>query len=279
MIIETTRRTFLAAAGAVALGAACSSEEGAPTENAASRKEEPAAARPRTFVLMHGAWHGGWCWSRVADPLRAAGHRVYTPTQTGLGERSHLLSRDITLDTFVADLINVLEWEDLNDAVLVGHSFGGIAISGAADRVPHRIRHLVYLDAIVPRDGMSFFGALPPDVMAARRKVAQDTSGGLSMPVPDVAAFGVTDPADVAWLTAKCTPHPISTFESSMTLKNPVGNGLPATYVAVTPEFAPTASSRALAKEQAGWRYVEIAAGHDAMVTSPGAFVDLLLDL
>jgi pimeloyl-ACP methyl ester carboxylesterase len=263
----TSRRTFLAGAGALALGAACSSDDSG----------DPKARQSRTFVLIHGSWHGGWCWARVANPLRAQGHRVYTPTQTGLGERSHLLSRDITLDTFVTDLVNVLEWEDLTDVVLVGHSFGGIAVTGAADRVPQRIRHLVYLDSLILRQGETAFSVFPPEVVAARRKLAQDFSGGVSIPVPDAQAFGITDPADGAWVKGKCTPHPISTYEDPMVLKNGVGNGLPATYVAVTPEYGPTAASRVLAREQSGWRYREIAAGHDAMVTTPAAVIDILL--
>src|SRR5579875_3323603 len=99
----------------------------------------------RTFVLVHGAWHGGWCWSRVAAILRGRGHRVFTPTQTGLGERAHLLSRDITFDTFVQDVVGVFEAEELEDVVLVGHSFGGSSISGVVDRMPERVRRLVYL--------------------------------------------------------------------------------------------------------------------------------------
>jgi pimeloyl-ACP methyl ester carboxylesterase len=215
----------------------------------------------------------------VAELLGAAGHRVYSPTQTGLGERSHLLSPGITLDTFVTDLVNVLEWEDLTDAILVGHSFGGIAITGAADRVPHRIRHLVYLDSLILRDGESAFSVFPPDVVEARRKLAQDFSGGVSIPVPDPKAFGITAPEDAAWVKSKCTPHPISTYESAMVLKNPLGNGIPATYVAVTPEYGPTAASRTLAREQKTWRYLEIPAGHDAMVTTPRGVVDILLNV
>ena len=137
----------------------------------------------QTFVLVHGAWHGGWCWSRVADRLRAAGHRVFTPTQTGLGERKHLLSKDITLDTFTKDIINVIEAEELNNIILVGHSFGGLAISGVADAKPEQIRHLVYLDSLMVEGGKSPFDSLPPDVVAARRKAAEETSGGLSLPI------------------------------------------------------------------------------------------------
>src|ERR1700690_637004 len=130
----------------------------------------------QTFVLVHGAWHGGWCWSRVADRLRAAGHQVFTPTQTGLGERKHLLSKDITLDTFTKDITNVIEAEELSNVVLVGHSFGGLAISGVADAIPERIRHLVYLDSLIVEGGKSPLDAFTPEIAAARKKAADDTS-------------------------------------------------------------------------------------------------------
>jgi len=123
-----------------------------------------------TFVLVHGVWHGGWCWSRVAALLRARGHRVTTPTQTGLGERSHLLSPAITMDTFVEDIVRHLEWEDLQDVVLVGHSFGGAPITGAADRVLERIGRLIYLDGAIMEDGETWFGLLPPDIAASPRR-------------------------------------------------------------------------------------------------------------
>ena len=152
-----------------------------------------AQAAAQTFVLVHGAWHGGWCWSRVADRLHAAGHHVFTPTQTGLGERKHLLSKDITLDTFTRDIANVIEAEELTNVVLVGHSFGGLAISGVADAMPERIRHLVYLDSLMVEGGKSPFDSLPPDVVAARRKAAEESSGGLSLPAPPPSAFGVSD--------------------------------------------------------------------------------------
>jgi len=229
-----------------------------------------------TFVLIHGAWHGGWCWVRVAEPLRKSGHRVFTPTQSGLGERSHLLSRQITIEVFVAEIVALLEAEDLSDVVLVGHSFGGISISGVADRVPHRIKHLVYLDAFIVSNGRTPFEMLAPDVVASRRRAAQESSGGLSLPVPEPRSLGVTDPTDAAWLRMNCTPHPLSTYESPVLLANEIGNGLPATYVAVTPPYRALAESRAYARNRSDWNYCEIVAGHDAMVTSPRSLVLLL---
>jgi pimeloyl-ACP methyl ester carboxylesterase len=232
--------------------------------------------RSKTYVLVHGGWHGGWCWTRVAEPLRASGHRVFTPTQTGLGERSHLVSPAITLEVFIQDVVNVLEWEDLTDVILVGHSFGGVSITGTADRVPWRIRHLVYLDAVVLEDGQNRYSALPAGVAETRRKLAQESSGGVLLPPVEPADLGVTDPADAAWVKAKMTAHPMRTFEDTLHLTRPVGAGLPVTYVATTPYFELAAPYRLFARKQPGWGYVEIAGGHDAMVTSPNALVEVL---
>jgi pimeloyl-ACP methyl ester carboxylesterase len=129
----------------------------------------PATAQtsaPRTFVLVHGAWHGGWCWRRVADLLEKQGHKVFTPTLTGVGERSHLMSKDINLDTHITDLVNVFKWEDLKDVCLVVHSYGGWPGSGAIEQVGDRISSIVWLDAFKPEDGSA--ASTPPTSSAAR---------------------------------------------------------------------------------------------------------------
>ena len=239
-----------------------------------------AQGAPKTYVLVHGAWHGGWCWRRVADRLRAAGHRVFTPTCTGLGERSHLLSEDITLDTFTQDIVNVIEFEELSEVILVGHSFGGMPISGTADRIPQRIRHLVYLDALILQAGQSPFSVLPSDVVAARTEAAQETSGGLSLPVPEPSAFAVTHPEDADWLERRLTPHPFNTYTSPLNIKRPVGNDLPRTYIACTdPYYAVLEATRNWVEEQQDWTWVEIATGHDAMVTAPDELTELLVGI
>ena len=145
--------------------------------------------RPQTFVLVHGAWHGAWCWERVIGPLRARGHRVTAPTQTGLGERSHLMSAENDLAVFTDDVVNHILWEDLTDVVLVGHSFGGNSISGAAEKIPERIRRLVYLDSMLPDSGMTPFDHLSDEVVRMRLQQAQKTSNGLSVPPPRAAAW------------------------------------------------------------------------------------------
>lgn len=231
----------------------------------------------KTYVLLHGAWHGGWCWRDVAAPLRAAGHRVFTPTQTGLGERRHLLSKDITLDTFVDDLVGVLDAEELEDVVLVGHSFGGIAITGAADRVPRRIRHLVYLDSLILEGGQSPFGNLPPAVVAGRRAQIAEQGQGVFVPPPPATAFGIpAEHSGAAWVTRRLTPHPAGTYESPLRLRHAVSNGRPATYIAcVDPLYAPLEASRQWA-QRAGWPILEIRTGHDAMVTAPAELAAML---
>jgi pimeloyl-ACP methyl ester carboxylesterase len=232
----------------------------------------------QTFVLVHGAWHGGWCWSRVADRLRSAGHQVFTPTQTGLGERKHLLSRDITLDTFSKDIANVIEAEELSDIVLVGHSFGGLAISGVADAMPDRIRHLVYLDSLIVEGGKKPFDILPPDVVAARLKAAEESSGGLSLPNPPPSAFGVSEPKDTDWVKRRLTPHPLGTYTSTLNIKGPIGNNLPRTYIHCTdPSYPALQASRDWVKAQQGWRWADIATGHDAMVMAPDELTRMLI--
>jgi pimeloyl-ACP methyl ester carboxylesterase len=232
--------------------------------------------KPRHFVLVHGLWHGGWCWERVAAILEARGHRVTTPTNTGLGQRSHLLSRDITVSTFVEDIVNVLIWSELRDVILVGHSFGGVAVTGAADQAPDRIAKLIYLDGAIFENGESMFGLLPADLLAERQKLLRESSNGLSLPVPSLDKLGITVPEQAAFLAGRLTPHPAGTLTSPLILKNPVGNNLPVDYVICTaPLYQPAevAHGRARAK---GWPIHELKTGHDAMVTAPAETADLL---
>ncbi|WP_269583551.1 alpha/beta fold hydrolase [Roseibium sp. Sym1] len=233
----------------------------------------------KSFVLVHGVWHGGWCWSRVADILRARGHRVTTPTQTGLGERAHLINTDITIQTFVEDIVRHLDCEDLKEVVLVGHSFGGIPVTGAADVIPERIGKLVYLDAIMLESGETWFDLLPPELAADRKALAETSSGGLSLPPAPPESFGVTRPEDVAFLEPRLTPHPFRTFTTALELKHPLGNGLPVHYIQCTdPPYPPAkvALKRAL---RHGWPVSQIATGHDAMVTEPEGLADLLEEI
>lgn len=231
------------------------------------------------FVLIHGGFHGGWCWRPVAQLLRAQGHQVTHPTQTGLGERRHLISNGLTLSVFIDDVVNHLVYEDLSDVVLVGHSFGGLAISGAAERVPERIRQLVYLDSLILQPGQTPYGVLPPEVIAQRRQGCMVVDGVRGLAPPPASAFGVGDDHPLAaWVQSHLTPQPESLYDSPLPIKGPVGNGLPRTYIACTAPVIPAvASSQAWAKQQPGWRWMELATGHDAMITAPQALADLLM--
>jgi pimeloyl-ACP methyl ester carboxylesterase len=232
----------------------------------------------KTYVLVHGAWHGGWCWREVARPLRAQGHQVTTPTQTGLGERRHLLNRGITLDVFVTDVVNHIEAEELSDVILVGHSLGGVIISGVADRIAERIRHLVYLDGVILGKDQSMLSTLPPDFAAGRRKSAIDNGLGIVMPSPPPSAFGVPDDHPLAdWVRRHLTPHPLGTYETTLELRHPIGNGRPCTYVACTgPAYQPLQWVRDWVKQQPGWTWQELPTAHDAMVLMPAELSRLL---
>jgi pimeloyl-ACP methyl ester carboxylesterase len=228
-----------------------------------------------SFVLVHGAWHGGWCWRRVARLLREAGHEVFTPTLTGFGERAHLLSGDVGPDTLVQDVVGVLETEELTDVVLVGHSFGALVALAVAERVPDRVRRVVLLDGLVVEAGETGFDGLPPESAAARRAAAA-ASGDIAYPPPGGAAFGLVDPEDIAWVERRLTPHPLRTSAEPFPLRAPLGGGLPVTYIACTdPAYPAVHSAHAIARRE-GWEFRELASGHDAMVSAPEATVEAL---
>ena len=231
-----------------------------------------------TFVLVHGAWHGGWCWRRVVANLQSAGHVVFTPTLTGFGERVHLTRADLTLDDFAIDVVNVIAAEELNDVILVGHSFGGNAISAVADREPGRLKHLVYIDTLVLKNGESGFSVLDPAIVAQRIELAEKTSGGLTIPSPPPEAFGVADPADAEWLKRQLTPLPLNCYRAPIRLEHPLGNGVKKTYIGCTdPIYEPAVRTHDWVKSQSDWRYLELGTAHDAMVTDPEGLARMLV--
>jgi pimeloyl-ACP methyl ester carboxylesterase len=230
-------------------------------------------------MLVHGAWHGGWCWQRVADRLRGAGHRVFAPTLTGVGERSHLLSAAVDLETHIEDVLGVLEAEELEQVVLVGHSYAGLVISGVAARAPRRLRRLVYLDALLVEDGGSWAGAFAPEVSEARRKSATITHGVKTIPPPDPAIYGFADPADTEWVRRRMTPHPYAPFEQKARWNGPLGNGLPRLYIDCTqPSLAALATIKDRYRGKPDWPFVEMKTGHDAMLSAPEELTRLLLE-
>ena len=233
----------------------------------------------RTFVLVHGAYHGAWCWKPVAALLRGMGHLVYTPTLTGLGERSHLMAIRPTLETFIEDVAQVIRYEDLDEVVLVGHSFSGSVVSALADRMPEKLSHLVYLDAQVLQSGQAPADAAPPAAIETYKRRAE-ASGFVSIPPGPLESFGIVEPGLAEWVGARLTPHPYQTYFDKLVLEQPLGNGVPATYIAVTkPYFPNTAQSREIARRQPGWRYLEIPTAHDAMLLMPDELAAMLATL
>ena len=233
-----------------------------------------------SFVFAHGSWHGGWCWARVAERLCARGHRAFTPSYTGMGDRAHLLTKDITLDTFIEDVSRVLLTEELSEVILVAHSFGGVPISGVADRLPERIRHLVYLDGVVLESGKSALSSYPPEE-AAQRVASAEASGGLAVPTPQrlPTSWGLREgSSDYAWVGRRLSPTPLRAYTTPLMLRAPIGNGRPRTYVRCTqPENPAMEASRVLVKSLPGWNWIDFAGPHDCMITHPEEIAKLLL--
>ena len=261
--MKNDRRTALGSLAAAAL-AACGT---------------PATRRDVPFVLVHGAWHGAWCWDRVVPLLQAERQVVYTPTLPGMGERAAELSADIDLEAHIADIVHYIERRDLRDVILVGHSYAGLVISGVADRLgPARLRRLVYLDALVLDGGQSMASFLGP-AWARFADAAREHGGGIAVPALPPAAFGVLEPQDQAWVAPRLTPQPVHTFDRPLMLQHPLGNGVPKVYIDChSPGMPGVAPFKAKVRAQPGWvAYESLATGHDAMVTQPSGLAQLLL--
>jgi pimeloyl-ACP methyl ester carboxylesterase len=222
----------------------------------------------QAIVLVHGAWHGGWCYGRVAKILRGRGHRVYTPTLTGLGERSHLLTRSIDLSTHIADIANTIRWEDLRQIILVGHSYGGMVVTGVADAMIDRISALVYLDAFLPTAGQSFHDILPAEVADAQVRGAIASNGFTVPPIP-AAAFNVNE-ADRSWVDSLCTPHPLGTLTQPIELTGSHARIATKSYVLATknPVQLFQGFARSMRDDPTCTSY-ELPCGHDVMIDLP----------
>jgi len=234
----------------------------------------------RAYVLVHGGGHGGWCYQPVARIMRAKGQEVYTPTMTGLGEREHLLSPAVDLDMHITDIVKVLEFEDLRDVILVGHSYGGMVITGVADRVPGRIGNLVYLDAAYPRNGQSLVDVAGP-LMLAARAIGRMVDGMELVLYPGedpMSFYGVTEPEQIAWMKPKLTPHPWKCFEQKLVLDNEAAmRKIPPSFISCS--FHMDDAARAALKALSNGRYWELDTGHDLMISEPQAVADVLLQL
>jgi len=226
-----------------------------------------------TFLVCHGAWSAGWAWKKMHPLMTARGHRLVTPTYTGLGEREHLANPSIDLETHIRDILNVITYEDLRDVMLIGHSYGGMVATGVADRARARIAQLIYLDAFVPEDGQSLLDLNEP----ARARMQEIAKAGDGWRVPPNPTPPDTPQADLEWLAERRIDMPIKCFEMKLKLQG--GRlTLPRSYIyatRITPAdtFGPFARS---AKSEQGWNYYEIDASHSPAVTAPETLMALL---
>lgn len=234
------------------------------------------ASTAQTFVVAHGAWSSGWAWKKMHPLMRARGHRLFTPSYTGLGERAHLANPDVDLDTHITDVVNVLIYEDLHDVVLIAHSYGGMVGTGVADRARDRIRRLIYLDAFVPdagtatsplAEGQSFYELTGQSPQKARAAALDGWRVPPNPPPPDTAK------EDLPWITARRRHHPIKTFEQKLTLqKGPLA--MPRDYILCTK--SDTFNRYADKARTAGWPVHTLDSSHNPHITVPEPLMDLL---
>jgi pimeloyl-ACP methyl ester carboxylesterase len=265
--MTTSRRSVLKGASAAILGLAA-------VEAKAATATKPAS---RTFVLVHGAWHGGWCWARVADQLQAKGHKVFTPTLTGLADRSHLMSAQITLDTHIDDLVNLFKWNDLNDVVLVAHSYGGWPVSGAIEKVLPQVSSIIYLDAFMPENGQKGIDLNSP--LSSKGLLDAVAKGQVSRPAPPASAFHIRDPKDAAWVETKLTEQPIGVGLHPIVMTGAREKVAKKTYIRAKQYPNPSFDGwLADAKGKADWKTYEFDCGHLVMLDMPDRLVEVLVE-
>ena len=239
------------------------------------------------FVLVHGAWHGGWCWKKVAPLLRNAGADVFTPTLSGMGERAHLADHvkpsAINLDLHQKDIVSLLEFEDLTGVILVGHAYAGMVISGVAEACPQRLKQLVYVNGVVPADGESMADQLAavrgPEFSAWVREQIDTGNGFLPPPAsPDEVGrrWGITDAADLAWVGSKVTPQPAAAMDQPVRLGRPEAKAIPRSFIGSSEAGFESVDQRVKAD---GWPVYHIDSGHDPFITHPEELANILLEI
>ncbi|MDN3651825.1 alpha/beta hydrolase [Thalassotalea ponticola] len=227
------------------------------------------AKQAPVVVFVHGSWGGGWDYKTMQSLLQQRGFVVYRPTLTGLGERVHLNTPDVNLDTHILDIVNLIVFEELDDVILVGHSYGGMVISGVADKIPEKIKHLVYMDALLPEHGESVFSLSEPEYVAHLKQLA-DNNKGQEWAIP---------PYWPDW--GKDVPHPMATYQQPISLTNPKAKNIAATYVLAVEPSSDNDSFKMFAEraKQRNYRYLELPTSHNMQRTMPERYADIINDL
>ncbi len=236
-----------------------------------------------TFVLVHGAWHGGWCWKKLTPLLTRKGNTVYTPTLTGLGERSHLLNDNINLDTHIHDIVSMIEFEDLNDITLVGHSYAGFVIAGVAEKIPERISAVVFLDALIPDDGkavLDFLSETAKNIYHESMKNNDNSWKLLFSQKVDISELGVFSKKDAEWIESRMTEQPHNTYSQKISISESTVKFINESgFYILTSDRQDFIAEYKRASER-GLKLFKIdGAGHNSMITQPEKLSEILLNL
>jgi len=226
------------------------------------------------YVLVHGAWHGGWCWERVRFELESEGHVVYTPSLTGLSGSAVPLSPDVGIETHVNDIQELLENEKLTDVILVGHSYAGAIVTVLADRARQRLKRIVYLDALIPKSGHCLLDLFDADYCELIRSRVNEFGDGWKMPVAKKEAFGLEKEEDILWVMPKLVPHPFKTYQDIILFNTAHTASMLKSYIKCIGNNPPDGKRTPYAEGIND--YYELATGHDAMITAPQELVQLL---
>ncbi len=231
-----------------------------------------------TFILIHGMWHGGWCWERLTPLLRDAGHEVHAPTLAGLAERANMRSDQIDLDTHVQEIVNLIKANDLRDVILVGHSLGGFMAHVVADRIPEQIAHIINLDGIVPENGKALKDLIGETWDFFQKKAIESGDEWWCPPITEWT-FGVSG-VDLEWMQSKLTPHPLKTLTTPVALSNPAAQSIPSTFILCSEGM----TEEDIAAEEKkftglGMNFRSLPTGHDAMITLPNELANILFQL
>ena len=235
-------------------------------------------SKHQNVVLVHGSCHGGWCWKKILPYSNSEKFDIYSPTLTGLGDRSHLVNESTSLYTHVEDILQVFKYEDLSEVILVGHSYAGMVISGVAEMIPDKIKLLIYLDAYIPQDGKTAFDLVPGLLDLYKGRTMQDENKPWLVRSYTPNEFGITDPKDILWVEPKLVPMPWHTHDQPLAVRNKEAIKIPKVFI-TTDDFGDAMFQRQNEEERNKWDYYELKRGHDVMITAPEELSRMMLNI